>query len=176
MFSLTKKIREGRGQSTVEAAFALPLLMILTLMLIQPAIILYDKIIMQNAANEGIRLLTTSSYYELDGEGLKSQSELNEGYIRRRLSAIPQANIFHVHSSECSYSVQFSGDETSNEVSVVIENQLRPLPLIGMIMNLAGATNDEGYIVITVSASAKTQPDWLTSQDSTLNPKEWTGS
>ena len=36
-------LREESGQSTVEAAFALPVLMVLFLLLLQPGIILYDR-------------------------------------------------------------------------------------------------------------------------------------
>ncbi|MBQ9069707.1 MAG: pilus assembly protein, partial [Eggerthellaceae bacterium] len=53
--------RCDRGQATVEAAFAIPVLFVLLLMLVQPGIVLYDRIIMRHAAAEGCRLLATRS-------------------------------------------------------------------------------------------------------------------
>ncbi len=38
------------GQGTVEAALVLPVLLIALLLLIQPGILLYDRIVMENAA------------------------------------------------------------------------------------------------------------------------------
>lgn len=46
-----------RGQSTVEAAFALPIILACVLLLIQPGIILYDRMVMRAAAAEGVAFL-----------------------------------------------------------------------------------------------------------------------
>ncbi len=43
------------GQATVEAAFALPVLFLLVLLLVQPGIVLYDRMVMASAAAEGCR-------------------------------------------------------------------------------------------------------------------------
>ena len=42
--------REEAGQATVEAAFALPISLALVILLVQPGILLYDRIVMQQAA------------------------------------------------------------------------------------------------------------------------------
>ena len=47
---MARMLRDERGQATVEAAFAVPVLMVLVLMLVQPGIILYDRIVMEGAA------------------------------------------------------------------------------------------------------------------------------
>ena len=52
--------REG-GQSTVEAAFLLPVFLLVLGLLLQPAIILYDRCVMQSAAAEACRLVATTS-------------------------------------------------------------------------------------------------------------------
>ncbi len=49
------------GQATVEAAFLVPVLFIVLLLLLQPGILLYDRIVMQGAAAQGCRLLATST-------------------------------------------------------------------------------------------------------------------
>ena len=49
------------GQATVEAAFLLPVLFVGLLLLMQPGILLYDRLVMQAAASEGCRLLATKN-------------------------------------------------------------------------------------------------------------------
>ena len=44
----------------MEAAFALPIALLLVLLLVQPGILLYDRIVMQGAAAEACRLLATT--------------------------------------------------------------------------------------------------------------------
>ena len=65
------RVRAGRprecGQTTVEAAFGLPIVFLLVLLLAQPGIVLYDRMVMASAASEACRLLAT-------GEGSISSS------------------------------------------------------------------------------------------------------
>ncbi|MFR1637837.1 MAG: TadE family protein [Eggerthellaceae bacterium] len=49
------------GRATVEAAFLLPVLFVGLLLLMQPGILLYDRLVMQAAASEGCRLLATKT-------------------------------------------------------------------------------------------------------------------
>ena len=55
-----KGVADEGGQATVEAAFALPIALLLVLLLVQPGILLYDRIVMQGAAAEACRLLATT--------------------------------------------------------------------------------------------------------------------
>ncbi|MGN1361061.1 MAG: TadE/TadG family type IV pilus assembly protein [Eggerthellaceae bacterium] len=59
--SLERRLRDVRGQSTVEAAVMIPLLFGGMLMLLQPGILLYDRVVMEGAAAEGCRVLATAS-------------------------------------------------------------------------------------------------------------------
>lgn len=68
----------------MEAAFALPVLMVLLLLLIQPGIVLYDRMVMQAAAAEGCRLLATST------DSLGAMDEACEAFVRHRLGSVPQ--------------------------------------------------------------------------------------
>ena len=155
------------GQATVEAALTIPVLMILALMLLQPGIVLYDRIVMNAAAAEGCRLLATTS---------SSNADTNDDYIRRRLSAIPQLDIFHVHGSECSYDIDLSGDESSDEVAVSITNRIKPLPLLDLGMRITRLTDESGSIPITVCSSMKTQPSWVQPSAGGTSPSEWVRS
>ncbi|MDO4290914.1 MAG: TadE/TadG family type IV pilus assembly protein [Eggerthellaceae bacterium] len=160
-----RMMRDDGGQATVEAAFALPVVMLLVLLLVQPGIILYDRIVMEGAAAEGCRLLATST-----GEN----AQANEDYIRRRLGAIPQQDLFHVHGSSCSWVIDLQGGEASGRVSVSISTEVKPLPLIGAGASALGMTNANGNLVVSVSASQATQPTWAASGG--LNPSSWIGA
>ena len=71
-------IRKRDGQTTVEAAYLIPLLFLLFLLLCQPIILLYNHMIMNGAAAEGCRLLATRT-----SVGSYSDDKY-EGYIKRQ--------------------------------------------------------------------------------------------
>ena len=156
----------------MEAAFALPVLMMLVLMLIQPGIVLYDRMVMQAAAAEGCRLLATST------DSLGSMDEACEAFIRHRLGSIPQQDCFHVHEGEngCSWRISLSGDESSQTVEVGISNELKPLPLLDAAAALLGLVNEDGNLVVEVSASAPAQPGWAQEAFSSKAPEDLVGS
>lgn len=160
---LAHKLTDERGQATIEAAFALPVLMILVLLLLQPSIVLYDRIVMQGAAAEGCRLLATSS--DVGGTC--------EDYIRRRLSAVPELDIFHVHSSGCTWNIQFTGNESGQSTSVSISTKLRPLPLLDFGVGLLGMTDSNGYITVSAAADMETQPEWASGSPQGISPQDW---
>lgn len=164
MFSAIKsRINSDEGQSTVEAAFAIPILMVLMLLILQPAIVLYDYTVLKSASAEACRLLTTS-----DGSGSGS-----DDYVRRRLSAIPQVDIFHMHSSGCSYEIELAGSETSEEVNVTISTKLKPLPLLDVGMSLANLVDDGGCLKVEATSSLPTQPDWVWASSNGRSPQDW---
>ena len=159
-------LRDECGQGTVEAAIVIPVLFVLLLLLLQPGIVLYDRLIMGNAAAEGCRLLATAN----------ETSEAYEAFIRHKLSAVPQHDCFHVHHGSCSWKIEMSGNETSSAVTVRISNELRPLPLFDMGSKLLGMTNGNGNLVIEESVTMPTQPDWAAASPSGTNPTDWIGA
>lgn len=152
------------GQATVEAAFAIPVLMLLMLLLLQPGIILYDRIVMSHAAAEGCRLLATAANVDFD---------VCEDYIKRRLSAVPQVDQFHLHSSGCSYEIELAGVEESEVVSVRISTKLKPLPLLDAGMALVGMLDSSGALSVSVESSAQAQPTWVGSSSDGRDPGKW---
>jgi len=166
MMLVSKRLLRKEGQTTVEAAFLIPVLLLLILLLVQPMILLYNRMVMENAAAEGCRLLATATT-----SGSYSQ-EKYEGYIQRRLAAIPPVDIFHVHSGACTWVITLEGDEYSSEVSVSIENQARPLPLIGWGASLLGMTNANNNFVQKVTVSMPTQPNWVDASGGN-DPEGW---
>lgn len=166
MSSVSDKVLQESGQSTIEAAFALPILMILTLFLIQPGILLYDRMIMSSAASEGCRLYATAS---------SDVASTCKDYILRRLSAIPQIDQFHVHSKGCSWNIRFEGGEGSQISKVSISNEIAPLPLLGSGMKLLGLLNARGNLALQVDSTQQMQPDWIANSTEGQDPENWAG-
>ena len=166
MFSRT----DTRGQATVEAAFAIPVLFVLLLMLLQPGIILYDRMVMRHAAAEGCRLMATHA----PASGFSSQrcTEM----VKRQLSAVPPHDLFHVHAPECSWNVELAGGEDSSRVEVTITNRVKLLPLFDMAGAFVGVADAQGCITLRVAASAPTQPDWAQQGSVGLDPSAWAGA
>ena len=154
MFSGIKgRCSQDAGQATVEAAFALPLLLGLVLLLVQPSIVLYDRMVMAGAAAEGCRMLATLSEGDPD--------DICQDAIRRHLGAIPQQEQFHVHEGECAYDILLSGGKNSTETQVTIRNKIKPLPLLDFACQALGIGSEEGLLTIEVSVAMPTQPGWV---------------
>ncbi|MBR5260388.1 MAG: pilus assembly protein [Eggerthellaceae bacterium] len=166
---LTQLIKDDNGQATVEAAVSLPVIFVLLLMLIQPSIVLFDRTVMQQAAAEGCRVLMTS-------DGSNGSLKLCEDYIRRRLSAIPQQDNFHVHAEECSWNITLSGSSGSPETAVVISTEVKPLPLLDAAAALLDATNERGNIVIEVETRMTAQPAWFLNSGLGSGAASWIGA
>lgn len=149
---MAEKARCVLGQTTVEAAIALPILFILVLMLVQPAIVLYDRMVMEGAAWEGCRLLATA---QTNAQGSC------EAFVRRRLSAVPSVDCFHVHGRECTWRITCKGDGSSSHVSVSVSTEVKPLPLLDTASALLGLLNERGCLEVKVSATAETKSDWV---------------
>lgn len=167
---LAQLMRNESGQGTVEAAIVTPVLFVLLLLLLQPGIVLYDRLVMSNAAAEGCRLLATAT------DALGSMDGSCEAFIRHRLAAVPQHDCFHVHQGDCSWQIEMDGNDQSQTVSVRIVNELRPLPLFDMGAKLLGLTNGNGNLEIEESVTMSTQPDWVASSELGLAPSSWIGA
>ena len=163
---LSKMLVQEQGQATVEAAFLLPVLFCLVLLLLQPGIVLYDRMVMKEAAAEGCRVLTTTV----------SGSDQCESYVKRRLGAVPMQDNFHMHSGSCSWDISTKGNASSETVSVTIQNKLKLLPLIDVGLGLFGIADSEGCLNIEVTASQRTQPDWVQSSPAGASATGWVGA
>ena len=146
--------RTERGQSTVEAAFLLPVLFVLMLMLLQPGIILYDRLIMRSAAAEGCRLAATMCQESAFDESVCCD------VVKRRLGAVPPNDLFHMHEGTCAWDVHIEGDASSDRVTVTIRNRVRLVPLLDAAGVLLGIAPD-GCLDIDVSETCVARPDWF---------------
>ncbi len=155
------------GQATVEGAFLIPLILILLMLLIQPGILLYDRLVMQSAAAEGCRLLATRP------AGTYGAQEAFEGSVLRHLGSVPEQENFHVHESGCSWKVTFEGNETSERVSVSIENQVKPLPFFDFGARALGLTNGNGNFSQKVQVAQPVKSSWVVGNELGLSPDKW---
>ena len=154
-----------QGQSTVEGAFLIPVILLMLMLLIQPGILLYNRVVMQSAASEGCRLISTRPSGDL--------SDAYEGYVIRRLGSVPQQKNFHVHEGACTWEVCFDGDEESDIVTVTIRNQAEPLPFFDFGARSLGLVNGEGNFAQEVSVSTHSKSAWVVGNDQGLDPDAW---
>lgn len=166
-----RRFSSSSGQSTVEAAFMLPVAFLIVLLLVQPGIVLYDRMVMRSAAAEGCRLLATTANGDAE-DGI----EQCEAYVKRRLGSIPPQDCFHVHDGGCTWSIELEGTEASQVVRVSIATEVKPLPLLDAGAALLGAVNERGNLVVEVSESYKVQPDWVAGSPQGQNPAAWVGA
>lgn len=164
--------REGRpgrredGQATVEAAFALPVLFLLVLLLVQPGIVLYDRMVMASAAAEGCRLLATGAGDEAAAVAL----------VKRHLGSVPEQDNFHVHRSVCTWEVICEGGGAADRSRVTVRTEVRPLPLLDMGAALLGLVNERGNLVVEVTAEAPTRASWAQRSLGGASPEEKAGA
>lgn len=164
---LFRKLGDNSGQATVEAAFMVPLFLTGILLLAQPGIILYDRMVMEEAAAEGCRALATCP------AGAEDQCR---AYILRRLASIPSQDLFHIHNAGCSWKIDLTGNDSTLSTTVSIENKLMPLPLIGLGAGFLGLLGDDGSFSLTVEESLQMQPSWVEGTKYSEGPAAWIGS
>lgn len=157
----------SRGQATLEAAFLIPVILVCLLLVIQPGILLYDRMVMESAAAEGCRMLATRTTSQ------QADDIQYENFIRHRLGSIPEHESFHLHDSVCSWDIKLNGSETTSTVSVTITNKLHLLPLFDFGAQVAGLLDESGAFPLSVTVEMPTQPDWVTNQVLGMNPRGW---
>lgn len=135
------------GQATVEAAFLVPTLLLTMGLLLEPACLLYTRMVMGQAAAETARLLVTSS----------GSPEVSKLFCLRRLAAIPEVSLFHVGGSD-DWDIELSKDRGA--VSVSIRGHARPLPLLGLLAGGVLGYDGQG-VILSVRYEATLRPSWL---------------
>lgn len=141
-------LSDERGQSTVEAATLLATLMLLFGMLLQPACMLYTRMVMGHAAAQAVRVATTSC----DDEVVRS-------FVLRRLRAVPEASVFHV-GGEGDWQTSVARTSDAHRVTVEVWGHVRPLPLFGALASLAMERDAQG-ILLHAQVSEFVRPEWL---------------
>lgn len=136
------------GQSTVEAAVLLPVLLFALALLIQPVCLAYTRTVMKAAAAEAVRLLSTTS-----------SEEDCKAFILRRLVAVPEASPFHVGGSD-DWQIDITRGEGGGFVEVSISGHARLLPFLGMLSRTWGHYDEQG-LLLKAEATGRLRPTWL---------------
>lgn len=139
------------AQVAVEAAFLLPVLFALVLLMVQPVCVLYTRSVMESAAAATARLAITGGDGDADG---------HEAFALRRLAAVPDLDIFHA-GGPLAWDVDVKYAGKGGSVRVSIEGAVRPLPLIGALSSRFGEVNDHGDVVLRVETAYRGRPSWL---------------
>lgn len=156
-----RKLRRSAGQATVEAALLLPIVFLGTLISAQPAIVLYDRLVMQAAASEGCRVLETLP---------EGQEDTAREYVQRRLAAIPDVDIFH----KGEWAVELSGaGQADAQVTVRISHNLEALPLMAAGLSVTGLADDSGAIQQQVDVSESLRDTWVLESEFGSNYQDW---
>lgn len=141
-------IDNERGQAAVEAAFLLPVFLLVLGLMLEPALLFYNRCVMNAAAAEGCRMLETNAADEASAKA----------FVLRRLAAIPNADAFH-YGGKDAWDIELSGAE-GGDVQIKIVNRVRPLPLLGISAGLVAQRQSDGTIKQQVQASAHLWPSW----------------
>ena len=158
---LRRRPKGSGGQASVEAALLIPIVLVGMLIAVQPAISLYDRMVMESAASEGCRVLETLP---------EGDSEKARAYVRRRLEAIPDIPAFH----EGAWNIEVAGaGQQSACVSVRISHVYRPLPLIGSAMGLVGLADGDGRARQEAFRQANVHDDWALHSSLGLQFEAW---
>lgn len=146
----TEAIRSSCGQSSVEAALLLPVLMFCVAFLLQPALLLYTRSVMASAAAEVARAAATAP----PGTGASAYQAM----ARRRLAAVPEVSILHAGGAD-DWQVEVTG-LGEREVDVTIRGHVRPLPLMGVVAGAFGQV-EGGNVVLEAHVAEQVRPSWL---------------
>ena len=147
------------GQAAVEAAIALPFLLAVLGLMLQPAILLYDRCVMQAAAAETCRLVATQT----------ASPDAVEAYALRRLDAIPDADVFHVGGAR-GWQIDVEGGELS-EATVQIGHAVSPFPVFGALSGLVLRRQPDGTCLQQVQVTSRVQPGWASELEG--GPDDW---
>ena len=145
-------LAEDRAQATVEAALLIPSFLLLLLLMLQPVCLLYTRAIMESAAAETARLMTTATL------------EDDEAYRRSRFAGSPPYLIWRSFMPGGSQSWEIEcgrAADTGGTVRVSIEGHVRPLPILGAFAGAMGEVNGYGDVRMRVDVSYEGRPEWL---------------
>ena len=81
-----------------------------------------------------------------------------------------------MHDGGCTWNIELEGDEASRNVRVTIETEVKPLPLFDAGAVLLGFANERGNIVVKVSETYRTQPEWVGNVSTGNSPAAWVGA
>lgn len=128
----------------------LPVFLTLVLIALQPVCLLYTRAVMESAASETARLMTTGT----------AEDDALEDFARRRLKAVPDLSIFHA-GGPLSWEIELTRAGGDGMSGVKVAGDVKPLPVIGVFARAFGTTGRDGFVRLEVDVSYRARPDWL---------------
>lgn len=149
IFRCTECLVDASAQATVEAAILLPSFLTVLLLALQPVCLLYTRAVMESAAAETARVAAT---YEGD------QDDALRGFALRRLTAVPDLDIFHTGGME-GWDIDATG--VDGAVRVEIQGWVSPLPVLGAFVGAFGERNSQGDVSLHVEVEYDARAEWI---------------
>lgn len=143
-----KTLSSEIAQASVEAAFILPVALLLCGMVIQVGIYGFTRSVMMRTCAETVRVAA----FDFDG----NTQDCCE-FAKRRLAAIPNLALFHTPPAD-DWDIQIHVTNRSAKVSIT--GHFQPIPVIGMLVEAFGEKDDKGC-VIKAEVEGNTQPSWV---------------
>jgi len=138
-------IHSERGQALTEAPIAIVTLCMLALILFQPIVTLYTKMVLGAAAASLCRVVATDGAASSSGGGASLSERLLQTYAEGKVAGLPRGSAFQIPGS---LRVETTGDAHAAKVSVRLSLDQKALPLLGLLI---GARRDG---TVEVSAEA----------------------
>jgi len=138
-------LKSEDGQALAEAPIIIVTLCVLALILFQPIVTLYTKMVLGSAAASLCRVVATDSASSgLSGDASAS-ARLLQTYAEGKIAGLPRGSAFQVPGS---LRLEVTGDAHSAQVSVRLSLDQKALPLLGLLVG-AGRNN-----TVKISAEA----------------------
>jgi len=127
-------LRDERGQALVEAPVVILTLCLLTLILFQPVVTLYTRMVLGAGAASLCRVVATESAL-LDGDGDSgdggASARLLKTYAAGKIAGLPRGSAFQIPGS---LKVDVSGDAHGAHIQVRLSLMQKALPLLGLLV------------------------------------------
>ena len=147
------------GQSTIEAAFLIPIIFLCLLILIQPIVLLVNHFAMEAAAYEGCRYAATCNDLEADA-AIKN-------FVEKRLRIFPRVEVVHVPP----WNIKVEQDIENHEVSIGISHEVKPLPLVGSSILVLNSGFGTDFYHQEVKVRRTLHASWM--DEKPYEPKTW---
>lgn len=128
----------------------LPTFLTLILLALQPVCLLYTRAVMESAAAETARLMTTTT---AEDDDLKEFT---------RPPACRSAQRFDLSCRRAlSWDIELGRAGAGGVSAVSVSGKVKPLPVIGAFARAMGGTAEGGYVELKVDVSYQSRPEWL---------------
>jgi len=138
-------LHDERGQALTEAPIIMVTICVLALILFQPVVTLYTKMVLGATAASLCRVVATDGASSSGASGGSAGDRLLQTYAEGKIAGLPRGSAFQIPGS---LRLEVSGDAHAETVSVRVSLNQKALPLLGL---LVGAQRD-GTVELSAEA------------------------